>query len=260
MRRVALVTGGAKRLGFAIASRLAQEGYEIGLHYYTSSQAAAQARQELLALGAPAVHLLPTNLAEPAQRQQLLSEHLRHAGQLDLLVCSAAVFDYDHAGTSSPEALARHVQTNFMAPVELITAWAQYQAKAAPDETGHAVVLLDQKLQNLNPDYYSYTLSKLALGASIRFLAQSCAPYLRVNAVSPGVTLASSDMEDVVFQRASQVAALGKSSAPGDIADAVWMLDTLDAVTGQTLVVDGGQHLIPRRRDVAFAEQPIRGV
>lgn len=257
MRKVALVTGGAKRIGRAIAGRLAQEGYEIGLHYYTSGDAARLAQAQLLALGAPAVHLLPADLGKPAGRAQLLADHLASAGQLDLLVCSAALFEYDHALTGTPSRLAQHIQTNFLAPVELVMSWVQLRERLGAERTGHAIMLLDQKLENLNPDYFSYTLSKLALGSSIRFLAQTCAPQLRVNAVSPGVTLASADMDSSVFDEAAQVAALGRSSTPGDIADAVLLLETLSAVTGQTLAVDGGQHLVPRRRDVAFPEAPL---
>lgn len=259
MRRVALVTGGAKRIGRAIAGRLAQEGYELGLHYYSSRDAALVAQRELLALGAPAVHLLPADLGKPAGRSHLLSELLSRTGQLDLLVCSAAVFEYDHVRSSTPARMHQHLQTNFMAPLDLITAWAQLKAGAPGAQAGHAVVLLDQKLENLNPDYFSYTLSKLALGSSIRFLAQACAPWLRVNAVSPGVTMPSGEMDLAAFEDAAQIAALGRSSTPGDIADAVWLLETLRAATGQTLVVDGGQHLVPRRRDVAFPEMPIGG-
>lgn len=256
MRKVALVTGGAKRIGKAIATRLALEGYELILHYYSSGELARQTRDELLSLGAPAVHLVSADLSLPEGRRSLLSTALAQAGHLSLMVCSAATFEYDQAHTASPEALATHMQTNFFAPVELITAWAQLQGRLFQGVPAHAVVLLDQKLDNLNPDFFSYTLSKLALGASVRFLAQTCAPVLRVNAVSPGVTLTSGDMSPTEFHAAHKVAALGKSSTPGDIADAVWCLESLSAVTGQTLAVDGGQHPVPRRRDVAFPETP----
>ena len=100
----------------------------------------------------------------------------------------------------------------------------------------------------------TYTLAKLASHSSIRYLAQCCAPTLRVNAIAPGVTLPSSDMDEAGFSRAHRIAVTGASSTAQDIAQAVWMLESSPAITGQTLTVDGGQHLVPRARDVAFRE------
>jgi NAD(P)-dependent dehydrogenase (short-subunit alcohol dehydrogenase family) len=130
-------------------------------------------------------------------------------------------------------------------------------SQAAGTRSGHVVTLLDQKLENLNIDYLSYTLAKLGSGASIRYLAQCCAPYLRVNSISPGVTLLSGDMTPAEIERSQKIAALGHSSTPQDIAMAVLMLDDALAVTGQTLLVDGGQHLVPRQRDVAFENKDL---
>ena len=256
-RRVALVTGAAKRLGLEISKRLADDGFEVVLHYRSSHDQALTARNLLLAMGAPEVHLISADLSQAGESERLLMETEKSVGQLDLLVCNAATFEYDHALSATSSSLAQHVQTNFLSPVELVTRWAQIRALNAKNEAAHAVVLLDQKLSNLNPDYYSYTVSKLALGACIRFLAQSCSPWLRVNAVSPGVTLTSGDMTSSEFHAATRVAALGMSSTPRDIANAVWSLNEMSAVTGQTLIVDGGQHLVPRRRDVAFDEGEV---
>lgn len=253
-----LVTGAARRIGRAIALRYAAEGWAVALHYRNSEAEAHRVRDELLAAGAPAVHLVQADLAQQPDRRRLIEEVLAAAGRLDALVNSAAAFDYDTALDATAAGLERHLQTNFVAPTELTLLWAQARERENLEGAGLVVTLLDQKLENLNPDYCTYTLSKLAAGASIRFLAQTCAPWLRVNAVSPGVTLPSEDMADSLFQKASTVAALGRSSRPEDIAQAVWSLQAMSAVTGQTLVVDGGQHLVPRRRDVAFAEAPIR--
>lgn len=258
-----LVTGAARRIGRAIAEVYARQGWAVALHYRHSSAQALELQLELLALGAPAVHLVRADLTDARDRKELLSQVLAQAGRLDALINSAAAFEYDTALSASADALQQHVQTNFVAPTELTLLWAQARQKksqgcgAEQGAPGHVVTLLDQKLQNLNPDYCTYTLSKLAAASSIRFLAQACAPWLRVNAVSPGVTLPSSDMQDALFEQASAVAALGRSSRAQDIADAVWSLQSLPAVTGQNLVVDGGQHLVPRRRDVAFEEKPL---
>lgn len=258
-----LVTGAARRIGRAIAERYAAQHWAVALHYRNSEAQAQELQAVLLGLGAPSVYLVRADLTDPLGRKHLLSQVLAQAGRLDALVNSAAAFDYDTALDASAQGLQQHVQTNFVAPTELTLLWAQARQKksqgcgAEQGAPGHVVTLLDQKLQNLNPDYCTYTLSKLAAASSIRFLAQACAPWLRVNAVSPGVTLPSSDMQDALFEQASAVAALGRSSRAQDIADAVWSLQSLPAVTGQNLVVDGGQHLVPRRRDVAFEEKPL---
>lgn len=252
-----LVTGAARRIGRAIAERYAAQHWAVALHYRNSEAQAQELQAVLLGLGAPSVYLVRADLTDPLGRKHLLSQVLAQAGRLDALVNSAAAFDYDTALDASAQGLQQHVQTNFVAPTELTLLWAQARQSAGLPVPGHVVTLLDQKLQNLNPDYCTYTLSKLAAASSIRFLAQACAPWLRVNAVSPGVTLPSLDMESAQFEQASAVAALGRSSSAQDIADAVWALQSLSAATGQTLVVDGGQHLVPRRRDVAFEEEPL---
>jgi len=182
---------------------------------------------------------------------------LRLTGDLHLLVNNASLFEYDNAHSFAPERFEQHLQTNLIAPVELTMALHRHHSQQGGKRSGHVVTLLDQKLENLNVDYLSYTLAKLSSGASIRYLAQCCAPYLRVNAIGPGVTLVSGDMTPDEFERSQKIAALGKSSTPQDIAMAVLMLDEAVAVTGQTLLVDGGQHLVPRQRDVAFENKDL---
>jgi NAD(P)-dependent dehydrogenase (short-subunit alcohol dehydrogenase family) len=112
--------------------------------------------------------------------------------------------------------------------------------------------LLDQKLINLNPDYLSYTLSKAALLTSVEVLAVDFAPHLRVIGLAPGITLTSGDQTEAGFMKAHQMTPLGKSSTPGNIAKAAVFLASSNAITGTTLYVDGGQHLLPSSRDVMF--------
>lgn len=249
--KVALVTGGAKRIGRSICEALASAGYGLVIHYLTSHNEAVDTRDACLALGSPEVVLHRGDLASPGGRDSLLSVALEKFGRVDLLVNSASAFIYDDVNSFSAESLQFHLQTNYLAPVELTM--ALYGACSQEGLSGsHVVTLLDQKVYNLNTDYVTYTLAKLASHSSIRFLAQCCAPVLRVNAVAPGVTFVSGEMSQVEFEDAHRIAALGRSSTPQDIADAVLMLDRSRAVTGQTIVVDGGQHLVPRPRDVAF--------
>lgn len=254
--RVALVTGAARRLGRVIALELARAGYVVVLHYRSSESEARETAQLCMALGAPSAPVLQADLTNPAQRADLVERAFALVEQpITLLVNNASLFEYDQAQSFTPTAFDAHLQTNYLAPVELTLAlYRAYRARALPGPA-HVVTLLDQKVANLNTDYLSYTLAKLASQSSIRFLAQCCAPTLRVNAVAPGVTLLSGDMTESQLETARSVAALGESSSAIDIAHAICMLDFSPRITGQTLVVDGGQHLIPRARDVAFEDQ-----
>ena len=253
--KVALVTGGAKRIGRAVLLRLAAEGYVCLVHYHQSQAEAEQTRQDCLSAGSPQASVLRCDLTNESARRSLIARSLEQAGQLDLLVNSASLFEYDTAETFTSSLFASHLQTNYLTPVELtMSLHAALLKEEGPQ--AHVVTLLDQKLFNLNIDYMSYTLAKLASQSSIRYLAQCCAPQLRVNAVAPGVTLPSGEMNPTEFSRAHRIAATGASSTPQDIAHAVWLLESSPAITGQTLTVDGGQHLIPRARDVAFSEEP----
>lgn len=250
MTRIALVTGGAKRIGRAICLQLAAQGYGLVVHYLTSRQDAEQTCADCLSAGAAFAKTVCGDLSDAHFRAGLIPQVLATVGRIDLLVNSASLFDYDDVSSFTPERFAAHLQSNYLAPVELTLALHK-QAQAAAAQA-HVVTLLDQKVFNLNTDYTSYTLAKLASHASIRYLAQCCAPALRVNAVAPGVTLVSGDMSPDDFNKAHGIAALGRSSTPEDIAASVVFLDTVGAITGQTLAVDGGQHLVPRARDVAF--------
>ena len=252
MSRVALVTGGAKRIGRAICLELAAQGYDILIHYRDSYAEAKETRLACLAAGAKTVNFIACDLSESRGRAMLISSALSLAGKLDLLVNNASLFAYDSASTFTPGSLEQHLQTNYLAPVEL--SMALFQQCSQRGQKSHVVTLLDQKIHNLNTDYVSYTLAKLASHSSIRYLAQCCAPVLRVNAVAPGVSLISGKMKEHDFSRAHKMAALGQSNSPGDIAAAILMLDKSPAITGQTLTVDGGQHLLPRGRDVAYQE------
>jgi NAD(P)-dependent dehydrogenase (short-subunit alcohol dehydrogenase family) len=141
------------------------------------------------------------------------------------------------------------MRSNLAAPILL----AQALYEATPNDAQAVVInLLDQKLFNLNPDFLSYTLSKAALHSATTMLAQALAPKVRVVGVAPGITMVSGDQTPAGFAKAHRVTPLGKSSTPEDVASAVCFLAESPAITGTTLLVDGGQHLIPLQRDVMF--------
>ena len=124
--------------------------------------------------------------------------------------------------------------------------------KIAEDSLPSVIQLLDQKLINLNPDYLSYTLSKAALLSSVEMLALDFAPLLRVVGLAPGISLPSGDQTEEGFAKAHQMTPLQRSSKPNDVAKAAVFLAQANAITGTTLYVDGGQHLLPSTRDVMF--------
>ena len=247
-RKTALVTGAAKRLGREIALGLARDGWDIAVHYRASAADARATVAEIEALGQRAL-ALECDLSDEADTRELVPRAIAHFGRVDCVVNSASLFDYDDAFGFSQAKLDEHMRCNTAAPILL----AQALHAATPDG-GQAVVinLLDQKLFNLNPDFLSYTLSKAALHTATSLLATALAPKLRVVGLAPGLTLVSGDQTEEGFEKAHRQTVLGKSSTPADIAKAACYLADARGVTGTTLLVDGGQHLLPMNRDVMF--------
>jgi NAD(P)-dependent dehydrogenase (short-subunit alcohol dehydrogenase family) len=260
MRAVALVTGAARRIGRVIALELAQAGFDIALHHRGSDahsvEEAATTAAELRAAGAT-VQLFAADFADPAATAALLPAVARAFGRVDAVVNSASRFEYDSPATFDATLLESLMRSNTAAPVALAQALAaQVGAQARHARVSPCVVnLLDQKLHNPNPDYFSYTLTKAALAHATVLLAQALAPSVRVCGVSPGITLVSGPMDEDEFAKAHKLTALGRSSTPEDIARAVRFLIESPAITGVDLAVDGGQHLIGQSRDVLFLAQ-----
>jgi len=252
-QRVALVTGGAKRIGRAIALALAGDGWDIAIHYGHSAADAAATVREIQALGRRAA-AFDCDLADAAAVRALPARSAAALGLITCVVNNASLFEFDAADSFDPATLARTMAVNVAAPLLLAQALA---AKIAPDEQGVVINLLDQKLYNPNPDFLSYTLSKAALAEATRLLAQALAPRLRVIGVAPGITLRSGDQSEASFADAHSRTPLGRSSTPEDVAEAVVYAARARAMTGTTLLVDGGQHLVPSDRDVMFlTEKP----
>jgi len=248
LKKTALVTGAAKRIGRTIALALAQGGWDVVVHYSRSESEAQATVADISALGRRAI-ALQCDLADEAAVKTLLSRATAQLGPISCVVNNASLFEYDSAADFSAATLDAHMHTNLAAPILL----AQALHQATPEGAQAVVVnLLDQKLFNLNPDFLSYTLSKAALHTATTMLAQALAPKVRVVGVAPGITLVSGDQSEAEFERAHQVTPLGRSSTPDDIAHAVRFVVEAQAMTGTTLLVDGGQHLIPLQRDVMF--------
>lgn len=250
-RKTALVTGAAKRIGRAIALGLAQAGWDVAVHFHTSEAEARETADAIGALGRRAA-LLQCDLADEDAVRALLGRAFEALGPVGCVVNNASLFEYDNPTSFSPELLAAHMQANVTAPLLL----AQALHAATPAGSQAVVInLLDQKLYNLNPDFLSYTLSKAALHTATTMLAQALAPTVRVVGVAPGLTMVSGDQTEAGFAKAHQATPLGRSSTPQDVVDAVCYAAQAQAVTGATLLVDGGQHLLRLPRDVMFLQK-----
>ena len=245
---VALVTGGARRIGRAIALALARDGWDVAVHYGRSAADAGETVRAIEALGRRAA-AFDCDLADAAAVRALPGRCALALGALTCVVNNASLFEYDSAAHFSSELLERAMAINLAAPVLLAQALA---AQLPAGRSGVVINLLDQKLFNPNPDFLSYTLSKAALREATTLLAQALAPGVRVVGVAPGITLVSGEQSDAGFAAAHTRTPLGRSSTPEDVAQAVVFAARAQAVTGTTLLVDGGQHLVPSERDVMF--------
>ena len=258
--KAVLVTGAARRLGRDIALEFARQGWDVAIHYGQSEIDAQATVAEIHKLGRKAV-AFKADLASEVEINSLFNSVVTEFNNLECLVNSASFFEYDRANSDtqlSSQSLQGHMQVNLAAPVllsQLMFKHQKHKAKRVIDADSFiplVIHLLDQKLINLNPDYLSYTLSKAALLTSVELLAVDFAPHLRVVGLAPGITLTSGDQTEAGFLKAHQMTPLGKSSTPSDIAKAAIFLVSSNAITGTTLYVDGGQHLLPSSRDVMF--------
>ncbi len=272
---VVLVTGAAKRLGREIALLLAKHGWRVAVHYRSSEQDAINTVADM-AINTPATgdnaskndvfqanHAkFQCDLSDEAAVRALLPQVIAHFGRVDAVVNSASIFEHDAAATFSYSAMQKHLATNTGAAILL--SQALYEHVSGRQKTGEttlqgavqgAVVnLLDQKLWNQNPDFFSYTLSKAALEAANTMLAMELAPLVRVIGVAPGLTLTSHMISDEKFQELHKISPLGRSSTPQDVADAVRFALENRSITGTTLLVDGGQHLMRFARDFSLMD------
>jgi NAD(P)-dependent dehydrogenase (short-subunit alcohol dehydrogenase family) len=253
-RPAVLVTGAARRVGRAIALDLAAHGFDIALHYRRSHDEAEATAAELRALGARAL-CFAADLSDETACRALVPTVAKAMGRLDAVVNNASHFEYDNVETFSMASMHAHWCANTAPAILLAQALAVHLKGCS--EVGCVVNLTDQKLWNPNPDYLSYTLSKAALDAATTLLAQALAPQVRVVGVAPGVTLVSGTaMDGASFERAHRMTPLGRSSTPEDVAHCVRFAIESPAITGTTIVVDGGQHLVAQARDVAFLTKP----
>lgn len=239
MPRAALVTGGARRIGRAIALALAADGWAVALHYRHSRAAAEEVLAAIAAAGGRAV-ALAADLADEGAVRRLVPQAAAALGPLGCLVNNAASFENDTVATASRESWDAHLSTNLRAPFVLIQDFAAQLPAAAE---GAVVNLLDERVWNLTPYFVSYTVSKTGLWTLTRTMALALAPRIRVNGIGPGPTLPSARQTAEQFARQCAALPLQRGTTPEEIADAVRFFLAARSVTGQMIALDGGQHL-----------------
>ena len=246
-QRVALVTGGSRRIGAAIAEALAQRGHAVVVHSSARSASDAGCLVQRLSKNGVRAASVVADLADAVSTPSLIGEATEHFGPVDILVNSASIFEADTIGTLDAAMFDRHAAVNLRAPLILARAFAK-QADAAFDPV--IVNLLDQRVFAPNPHYLSYTLSKAGLAAATTILAQALAPTIRVNAVAPGPVLPNANDGDARFEAEAANVPLARAVSLTAISDAVLYLVAARNVTGQTIAVDSGQRLAWRTPDV----------
>ncbi|GAB4403855.1 MAG: SDR family oxidoreductase [Rhodoferax sp.] len=245
-----LVTGAAKRLGREIALTLARRGWRVAVHYRDSLE---DARKTVAACAdlAGASEMFRANLSNETAARNLVPSVVEAFGRLDALVNSASTFEHDDVASFSYAAMETHLRANCGAAI-LLSQALHTHLQSRGDARGAVVNLLDQKLWNQNPDFLSYTLSKAALEAATTMLALALAPRVRVVGVAPGLTLTSQLLSQDRFEALHKLAPLGHSSTPADVAATVAFALDNGSITGTTLLVDGGQHLMRFERDFSL--------
>lgn len=256
----ALVTGGARRLGRAMALALADAGYDVAVHFAGSGDAARDCADEIRAKGRKAATLRADLLVE-AETQTLVARSAEAlGGPLTVLVNNASIFEHDDYATASRDSWDRHIESNLRAPFVLTQKFAEQVPQAVPDAAGEPVAqglvvnMIDQRVRKLTPDFASYTIAKAGLWTLTQTAAMALAPHVRVNGIGPGPTLQGGrqSAEDFAAQRAATV--LGRGADPSDITAALVYLLAAKSVTGQLFCVDGGQHLGWETPDVRGVE------
>jgi len=237
----ALVTGAARRIGRTLALAAAGAGYNVVVHHHASPEDAAETARLIEAAGG-AARIVAAELAEAAACKALVA-----AAPLTLLVNCASAFDDDRIETLTAEGWDRAHAANLRAPVLLSQAFA---AALPAGAAGQIVNIVDQRVLHPTPQFFSYAVSKAGLWAATQMLAQALAPSIRVNAIAPGPTLPSVHQRPGDFEAEARAVLLGHGPTPQELGQALAYLIDAPSVTGQMLVVDGGQHLAWRTPDI----------
>ncbi|KGK78872.1 hypothetical protein PM03_12835 [Thalassobacter stenotrophicus] len=245
----AFITGGAKRIGAEIARALVTAGFKVAVHYNTSHSEAETLRAELNAITADSCAVFQGDLSDRASLTRVFSDVIDWLGPLNLLVNNASMFMNDDIGTIDEAQFDGHMAVNLKAPVYLTELTA---AQSQGLEDCLIVNMLDNKVFAMNPDFFTYTLSKAALFTATQMLAMRFGGFPRVAGIAPSITLISGKQSQANFEKSSRINPLGRQVTPGEIAQTVLFMWNTKSYNDQILTIDGGQTLWELPRDVAF--------
>lgn len=237
--RTVLITGGARRIGRAIALALAADGWAVAVHYNASRPPAEALAAGIVRAGGRAV-ALDADLADEAAVAALVPRATAALGPLGCLVNNASAFENDTVVTADRASWDAHLEVNLRAPFVLMQGFA---AQLPESSAGAIINLLDQRVWNVTPYFVSYTVSKAALWTLTQTMALALAPRIRVNGIGPGPTLPSPRQSAAQFERQCASLPLRRGTTPEEIATAVRFILAAPALTGQMIALDGGQHL-----------------
>ena len=245
--RVALVTGGARRIGRAIVEDLATHGFAVAIHFNQSEGDAAALAASIRDKGGKAAIVHADLASDMAAAGKVVAEAARALGPLDLLVNNASLFEADSITELDWSVWDRHFAVHVKAPALLARDFA---AQLPPDTDGLVVNIIDQRVWRPTPNHFSYTLSKSALWTATRTMAQALAPRVRVNAIGPGPAAASSRQDPTDFEAQIDGLILQRGPSLAEFGMTIRYLWEARSITGQMIAIDGGQHLAWQTPDV----------
>ncbi len=247
-RKAALVTGAARRIGLAIAERLAGAGYDLAIHSSEATRPEAEAAAAHLRTQGCKAAVIAAELADPAEPERIIAAAHAALGPLSVLVNNASIFERDTAEAVDVALFDKLMAVNLRAPMLL----AQHFAQQVPEGQEAGIVnLVDQRVWRPTPQFFSYSITKAGLWWATQTLAQALAPRrIRVNAVGPGPVLPNTPQGNAGFEKEVAGVLLQRAVAPAEIADAVLYLVEARNVTGQMIAVDAGQHLAWQTPDI----------
>lgn len=244
-RPAVLVTGGAKRIGAAIAERFGAAGWHVVIHYGTSRRAA-----EDLAARLPSAQAIGCDLADSLAAEAMIDTLAARLSDWRVLINCASVFEVDDVARLDPDTNQRVMAINARTPALMAQ---RFLARARAKGGRRVIQVTDQKLANPNPDFFSYTMSKHALASTVPMLSKALTdPRDRVYGLAPGAILPSHDQSEAEAEVSHRLNLLGRKTGAQEVADAALFLAQGWLASGQTLFVDSGQHLLDQARDVIY--------
>ncbi len=243
---IAVITGGASRIGAAIAEDLADKGWTLVLHAHQRPEKAQALAEQIQSTGGQA-EILTADLTDTGDLSTFMTHASLPFGVPDVLINNASIFEDDGIGALEAERFDAHFNIHTRAPVFLTDA---FTAQLPSSRRGLVVNVIDQRVWKLTPQALSYTLSKSALWTATQTLAQALAPNIRVNAIGPGPSFKNERQTQEEFDRQYRSVLLGQGPMRGEFGRTIRFLWESPSITGQMIAIDGGQHLAWETADV----------